>query len=73
MEKVQCLHFILAGWAWELSLFTLDRLSNQFGSFGSAEIAAIGQELHVELTDLLDHPGLQAPLGLKRCQSPPVG
>ncbi|GDY68859.1 hypothetical protein SAV14893_082520 [Streptomyces avermitilis] len=41
--------------------------------FGSAGIVEIGQELDVTLVDVLDHSGLQAPLGSKRCQSPPVG
>ncbi|MCT9112709.1 hypothetical protein N4G69_45350 [Streptomyces mirabilis] len=38
-------------------MVTLDRPSNQFGSFGSAEIAAIGQELHVKLADRSTTPG----------------
>jgi hypothetical protein len=60
------------GLTWELSPFTFDRPSDQVGSFGSAEIAAIGQELDVKLADLLDHLGLPASLSSKRCQSPPV-
>ncbi|MFC9640882.1 DUF302 domain-containing protein [Streptomyces mirabilis] len=52
------------------SYFTFDRPGDQFGSFGSAEIAAIGHELDVKLADLLDHLGLPAPLSLKGCQGP---
>ncbi|MFJ1608515.1 DUF302 domain-containing protein [Streptomyces sp. NPDC088253] len=47
------------------SYFTFDRPGDQFGSFGSAEIAAIGQELDAKLAALLDHLGLPTPLSLK--------
>ncbi|MFD9278920.1 hypothetical protein ACFWD7_16765 [Streptomyces mirabilis] len=57
MEAITDLPPIVVADLFGISLFTLDRPSNQFGSFGSAEIAAIGQELHVKLADRSTTPG----------------
>ncbi|MCU1686164.1 MAG: hypothetical protein JWQ81_6903 [Amycolatopsis sp.] len=45
--------------------FSLDQPSTRFGSFGNAEIAAVGRELDVKVAHLLEHLELPVPDELK--------
>jgi hypothetical protein len=49
----------------EASYLTFDRPSDQFGSFGDAEVSAVGIELDHKLAALLEHLGVSVPHELR--------
>jgi hypothetical protein len=46
------------------AFFTVDKPSDQFGSFGNPDVTAVGRELDRKLAALLDHLDVGVPAGL---------
>ena len=62
--KATPLHVALWSHSDGQALFTIDKPSDQFASFGDPRVTAVGYELDAKLAALLEHLGLRVPEAL---------
>jgi hypothetical protein len=59
------LHTVIWSDPGEEALFTFDKPSDQFGSFGNPQVTAVGRELDEKLAALLEHLNVPVPAELR--------